>query len=211
MLSPHATDAPPAAPSGEIGLLMEIKTLLKPLARRLRGLPGVSHALRMPTVRRAVARLPNASSLHSDARQTPPWDRVHPFDIEHGTDTSGFVAVADLDQLKHEAARARSLPYAGSQPSIVRAVLATLQPLELFTFVDLGCGKGRPLLVASEYPFREIIGVELSASLAKIAQRNGDLIKQRFPERTPILGRARGCHAVSSPQRQSSLFPVQSV
>ncbi len=41
-----------------------------------------------------------------------------------------------------------------------------------FTFVDLGSGKGRTLLMASEYPFHRIIGVELLASLHQIAQQN---------------------------------------
>ncbi len=41
-----------------------------------------------------------------------------------------------------------------------------------FTFVDLGCGKGRALLLASRYPFRKILGVELDPSLAAVAQAN---------------------------------------
>jgi SAM-dependent methyltransferase len=41
-----------------------------------------------------------------------------------------------------------------------------------FTFVDLGSGKGRALLMASEYPFHRIIGVEFLASLHRIAQQN---------------------------------------
>jgi SAM-dependent methyltransferase len=41
-----------------------------------------------------------------------------------------------------------------------------------FTFVDLGSGKGRTLLMASDYPFRRIIGVELLPSLHQIAEEN---------------------------------------
>ncbi|MGA2743212.1 MAG: class I SAM-dependent methyltransferase [Candidatus Sulfotelmatobacter sp.] len=41
-----------------------------------------------------------------------------------------------------------------------------------FTFVDLGCGKGRTLLMASDYPFRKIIGVELLPALHQIALDN---------------------------------------
>jgi SAM-dependent methyltransferase len=41
-----------------------------------------------------------------------------------------------------------------------------------FTFVDLGSGKGRTLLMASDYPFRRIIGVELLPALHQIAQEN---------------------------------------
>jgi len=41
-----------------------------------------------------------------------------------------------------------------------------------FTFIDLGSGKGRALLMASDYPFRRIIGVELLPALHQIAQDN---------------------------------------
>ena len=41
-----------------------------------------------------------------------------------------------------------------------------------FTFLDLGSGKGRTLLMASDYPFRCIVGVELLPSLERIAQEN---------------------------------------
>ncbi len=41
-----------------------------------------------------------------------------------------------------------------------------------FTFIDLGSGKGRTLLMASDYPFRRILGVELLPSLNGIAQQN---------------------------------------
>ena len=41
-----------------------------------------------------------------------------------------------------------------------------------FTFLDLGSGKGRTLLMASDYPFRRIVGVELLPSLDRIAGEN---------------------------------------
>ncbi len=41
-----------------------------------------------------------------------------------------------------------------------------------FTFLDLGSGKGRALLMASDYPFRRIIGVELLPELHAVAQEN---------------------------------------
>ena len=40
------------------------------------------------------------------------------------------------------------------------------------TFIDIGSGKGRALLLASEYPFRRIIGIELLPDLNRIAQEN---------------------------------------
>ena len=41
-----------------------------------------------------------------------------------------------------------------------------------FTFIDLGCGKGRVLLMASDYPFKKIIGVEFMPDLHRAAQKN---------------------------------------
>ena len=41
-----------------------------------------------------------------------------------------------------------------------------------FTFIDIGSGKGRALLLASEYGFRRIVGVELLPELDRIASQN---------------------------------------
>jgi hypothetical protein len=43
---------------------------------------------------------------------------------------------------------------------------------EDFIFIDFGSGKGRVLLLASELPFKAIIGLELSKQLHQVAQRN---------------------------------------
>ncbi|MGD0161561.1 MAG: class I SAM-dependent methyltransferase [Candidatus Sulfotelmatobacter sp.] len=44
--------------------------------------------------------------------------------------------------------------------------------LSEFVFVDLGSGKGRTLLMASDYPFRRIVGVELLPALHETAKQN---------------------------------------
>jgi SAM-dependent methyltransferase len=41
-----------------------------------------------------------------------------------------------------------------------------------FDFVDLGCGKGRVLLVAANLGFKQVIGVEFARELAEIANQN---------------------------------------
>jgi SAM-dependent methyltransferase len=160
-----------------------MRVLSREAAARLAGaigrLPVVAGVIRHPPLRRLLEKVPGAHALYGNG-----WDRVHPFDRAHGTDTSGCVAAAELPA--GEAARAHAICYAGSQPSVLRQGLAELWPLDSFAFVDLGCGKGRALLVASELPFREILGVELSAPLARIASRNAVLIARRFPKRTAI-------------------------
>jgi SAM-dependent methyltransferase len=112
------------------------------------------------------------------------WTRTHPFDRHHGIDTSGFAPASECASVDVPAAQINF--YGGSQPSIVRAVLATLPEPEHYAFVDIGCGKGRPMVVASEFRFQRLIGVELAPQLAQVARTNAATIAARHPDRTPI-------------------------
>jgi len=142
-------------------------------------LPGVSACVRHPSVRGVLERLPVTQDLYGTG-----WERRHPFDRLHGTDTSGVVPAMALPP--DQGARAHAVCYAGSQPSVLRQALALLPPVERRTFLDLGCGKGRALLVASELPFRDIVGVELSPPLAEIARRNAARVAATRPQRAAI-------------------------
>jgi predicted RNA methylase len=101
---------------------------------------------------------------------------VHPFDREHGLETSGLILAWRLG-VKHRHAEFAT-GYMGVPPSRMRAVLERWRstpgtmPTEVCAFVDVGCGKGRALLLASEMPFREVMGVELAGDLVTIARRN---------------------------------------
>ena len=90
------------------------------------------------------------------------------YDWEHRVNTtSGTVSWrARLLGLLHS-------PYQPTEPALFQEMMASL-PIEFrqFTFIDLGSGKGRTLLMASEYPFRRIVGVELIAELHRAAQQN---------------------------------------
>lgn len=63
--------------------------------------------------------------------------------------------------------------YQPSDPLTFHEIMAQLAiDFRDFTFVDLGSGKGRALLMVSDYPFRRIIGVELLPELHVIAEEN---------------------------------------
>jgi hypothetical protein len=64
-------------------------------------------------------------------------------------------------------------PYQPTDPSEFREMMAAL-PIDFraFTFIDIGSGKGRTLLMASEYPFRKVVGVELIGELHRAAEEN---------------------------------------
>lgn len=64
-------------------------------------------------------------------------------------------------------------PYQATDPALFREMLANLNiDFREFIFIDIGSGKGRVLLMAAEYPFRRIVGVELLPELDRIAQEN---------------------------------------
>ena len=50
--------------------------------------------------------------------------------------------------------------------------------LTSFTFIDLGSGKGRALLMAAMYPFGRIVGVEVQPELHAIARRNLEIFSR---------------------------------
>ncbi|MDB6368199.1 thioesterase domain-containing protein [Photorhabdus bodei] len=64
--------------------------------------------------------------------------------------------------------------------SVIHKALISL-PIEYsdFEFVDLGCGKGRAIICASNYNFSKITGVEIVESLALIAQKNINIINKK--------------------------------
>lgn len=108
----------------------------------------------------------------------PNRNALHPFDRKYGTDTGGYLGP---DELRGGAAHdAMNNGYSAVAPSVFREACRrwreTLAPsaerVEAYTFVDVGAGKGRALLLAAELPFRKVIGVELNEELARIAQRN---------------------------------------
>src|SRR5207237_3599958 len=50
-------------------------------------------------------------------------------------------------------------PYQPTEPSLFHEMLNALNiDFREFTFIDLGSGKGRVLLMAANYPFRRIVG-----------------------------------------------------
>jgi SAM-dependent methyltransferase len=108
----------------------------------------------------------------------PPRASRHPFDIQNQVDTAGVLRASAL--ITGHPNDSHTTAYWGSAPSLFRGALArwqqdlagTHRALADYTFIDLGAGKGRALLLASELPFDRIVGVELSPVLTSIAQRN---------------------------------------
>jgi hypothetical protein len=94
-----------------------------------------------------------------------------PFDLAHDVETSQRIHQSDLRV--DSSNWAHGVGYWPCPETVVRQALAAL-PIchEQFTFVDLGSGKGRVLLMASDYPFARIIGVEYAPELNEASMEN---------------------------------------
>jgi SAM-dependent methyltransferase len=108
----------------------------------------------------------------------PPVPPTHPFDLKHAVDTSGLILGRKLRS--NHANDIYNTAYWGTAPSLLYGAIErwreTLPQDELdersYTFADVGCGKGRVVMLASDLPFRRVIGIDLNAALVSTAQQN---------------------------------------
>ncbi len=107
------------------------------------------------------------------------------FDISHGVHTRGHVGTF--------AGRWPGTAYEHAQPyesSRRRISYRSIEALPIahcdFTFVDLGSGKGKALVMAATIGFNRVIGVELAEELHRSAVANATKFAQRLPLATRI-------------------------
>jgi SAM-dependent methyltransferase len=104
------------------------------------------------------------------------WDR------RYSVDTAGQIDLEDIDVLGPN--KAGGYASVSTSPRAF-AFLSKFFPADSkkFTFVDIGCGKGRVLLLAALQGFDRIIGVEFAPLLGEMARQNlGSFSGQRPAE-----------------------------
>jgi len=119
------------------------------------------------------------------------------YDRRHHVDTSVPVV---LGRLRIEAPSLRSgKRYQATSERIFRRALESL-PIEHrnFAFLDFGSGKGKCLLMAADYPFAEIVGVEFAPELVEIARRNFRTYRSRRQK----------CRNLQTVACDAALYPV---
>ena len=113
------------------------------------------------TIREIIYRLNLRIRVFADRR----------FDRKYGIDTRGIVRLRSLDININQKKTAYWY-----EPTPIPALKFMFKMLEIdhskYIFIDFGSGKGRVLMLASEYPYKKIIGVEVSQSLTSIAKNN---------------------------------------
>ncbi|HEX4408900.1 MAG TPA: class I SAM-dependent methyltransferase [Xanthobacteraceae bacterium] len=132
---------------------------------RARGVQGLVGLVRHHGLKAAASFiLSNVRHLVAD-RYARRWDR------KNNVNTAGSIRLDGLTIIGPH--RDEGNECLCTSPSSFRFMMNTLSvAFERFTFVDIGVGKGRTLLLASHYPFMQIVGVEFAQELAAIARRN---------------------------------------
>jgi hypothetical protein len=127
-------------------------------------IPRIKKSLRdrglATTLRRSFLLPIHLLEEHRSARSLCPDGCQSEFDRVHGVDTGGrfegWIYLSDLDIPSPNWIDGND--YAAIEPERFNRVLASFDvPFENLTFIDFGSGKGRALLLASEYPFKSII------------------------------------------------------
>lgn len=97
--------------------------------------------------------------------------RARLFDLAHNVETRTRVPLAEVDVVGNN--KSLGHMYVPTLPRSMRKLFEHLQPMgPATTYIDIGSGKGLTLLVASQFPFRKIVGVEFSPQLAEAARQN---------------------------------------
>jgi SAM-dependent methyltransferase len=127
----------------------------------------------------------------------PAKDRA--FDQRFKTETSsivpvGALGIGDADKTKS------AVFYISAPVRFERYIIGALNiDYKDFHFVDVGCGKGRVLMLASEWPFHSITGIEISKALCEIAERNVQVYSSRTQK----------CRNIAIQCMDATQFPIE--
>ncbi|HZY99758.1 MAG TPA: class I SAM-dependent methyltransferase [Candidatus Baltobacteraceae bacterium] len=95
------------------------------------------------------------------------------FDRDHGVVTQALLFLGELGSERGEA-YAHATHYEPVPVADFHALMRSVPKafVHASTFVDVGAGMGRAVLLAREYPFKQVVGIELAPHLFEIAREN---------------------------------------
>jgi len=114
-------------------------------------------------IAKRISEIPVKGLPHLDRRTADDFDK------KYGVETAKLVRFAATDSAN---ARHGKRYEASSEASIRWSIENCGMDLTEAAFVDIGCGKGRPLIIAAMYPFKRILGIEYAPELAEICRKN---------------------------------------
>lgn len=125
------------------------------------------------------------------------WYLDRRFDRKFRTRTSAVIELEDLG-IQSENVR-HGIYYEPTPTKVLHQIIRGLDiDYSEFVFCDLGSGLGRTLLVASDYPFYRIVGVEFSEVLHRQAEENLRVYRSR----------RQRCFSMQSVCMDAAVFPI---
>jgi hypothetical protein len=105
--------------------------------------------------------------------------RTRAFDRKYGTDTFDRAHLSDLEVAGGLDPEFGTWMYGPINPDFFHEMMKALPVrLEDYGFFDIGAGKGLALMLAGDYPFREIVGIEFSPPLVESGRRNVEIYRR---------------------------------
>ncbi len=128
------------------------------------------------------------------------------FDRRFGVRTAGHIDLVDVAVLP-TGNQLFGIQYAATSEAIFREMLSAV-PADFadFVFVDFGSGLGRVLLLASEYPFRAIRGVDFSPDLHATAADNIRRYRSNIQKCTDIVSICQDATNYAIPDEQAIFY-----
>ncbi len=127
-------------------------------------------------LKRVTDKLRNEGLIHTlTGSITYLYDRY--FDAKYQMNTYKWVSKEDL--VIEDAVAEHASSYQAMRVLPLRKLLKKLNLENNTVLVDIGSGKGRVLIVASEFNFKEVRGIEFSSNLCKIAIKNVENYKSK--------------------------------
>jgi len=150
------------SPKPDIRSLDAIQTLNQLGRRGLKGSLkhacrlGISGIWRTAELYRRKSRVNRQNQKYDKLHEVDTWRAVAPGDLETDSANKGLAEI-----------------YFPSPETTFHFMLKQLKlDYSEFTFVDFGAGKGKALLMAADYPFKKIIGIEFARNLYQVARSN---------------------------------------
>lgn len=131
-------------------------------------LTGIAHRLVQSVKRRGV--IATIQATYESVVKIAGYAFDGYFDVLHGTETSRIVEISEMTVVGDH--KERGVRYQPTRPGAFCKLLSELRIPPGQVFIDVGCGKGRVLMMASNLGFKKIIGVDFAGELCEIAHRN---------------------------------------
>lgn len=107
------------------------------------------------------------------------------WDLVHGTETLTRIHPHALDT--NSSNKQHATYYGATRARPLMQLFTHLALSRKGGFVDLGSGKGRVLMVAAQYGFEKIVGIDFSESLCRLAHQNLKAFRRRRKVESKII------------------------